>query len=51
MGSDCSGDPDTNGLAKIWALFPPDWWVGEDGKFTNPEWAQRALSELLDDCT
>ena len=43
-----SDNPEVDELAKLWALAPPDWWIGDVTKFEDGEWAQRMLTELLD---
>ena len=43
-----SGNQETDELAKLWALAPPDWWIGDALKFEDGEWPQRMLTELLD---
>ena len=43
-----SDNPEIDELAKLWAVAPPDWWIGDDTKFIDDEWAQKLLTELLD---
>lgn len=42
------GPPGSNDLAQLWAFFPPDWWVGDQSKFMDDDWAENMLTELLD---
>ena len=41
-------DPEVEDLAKLLALFPPNWWSGESDRFEDTEWPQKMLTELLD---
>ena len=43
-----SDNQGANELAKLWALAPPDWWIGDAMSFEDGEWPQRMLTELLD---
>ena len=43
-----SDDPEAGELAKLWALAPPDWWIGDGVRFEDGAWPQQLLTELLD---
>ena len=43
-----SDNPAIDELARMWAVAPPDWWIGDETRFMDDEWAQKLLIELLD---
>ena len=43
-----SDNSEVDELAKLWALAPPDWWIGDAMRFEDDAWPQRMLTELLD---